>query len=68
MPIDSPCQQLCHQLLMGLPHKPRQGDVALDMQLSVLLILPPFIWAAWYITRLLVELTPKGVVFSCLCS
>ena len=29
---------------------------------AVLLILPPFVWAAWYITRLLVILTPKGVV------
>ena len=23
----------------------------------------PFIWAAWYITRLLVKLKPKGVIF-----
>ena len=22
------------------------------------------VWAAWYVTRLLVKLTPKGVVFS----
>ena len=29
-----------------------------------MLILPPFIWAAWYITRLLFKFTPKGVVFS----
>ena len=31
---------------------------------KVLPILPPCIWAAWYITRLLVKSTPKGIVFS----
>ena len=34
----------------------------------VLLILPPSVWAAWYITRLLVKLTLKGVVVSFLFS
>ena len=28
-----------------------------------LLFYPPSFWAAWYVTRLLVKLTPKGVVF-----
>ena len=34
----------------------------------VLLILPPFIWAAWYITRLLAGLVLEGVVLSFLFS
>ena len=33
---------------------------------AVLHILTPPFWAAWYITRLLAQSTPKGAVFSCL--